>query len=193
MPKETPQQRLKRYAKLVPDEDAIRLLLNALEHTETDLADYSVALIGQTFVERALELAILAKLAPFDEEANRQIFSYDSNGPASDFAAKIKIGYVLGLFGPQTKKDLNLIREVRNAFAHSLQAISFKTQEVAEMCKLFSLQPMVRIRIAGVSQASRSRYIEVTTILAGRLKIAIERTPLVDQITAVEMLRRGLP
>jgi len=83
MASETPAQRLKRFSKLVPDEGAIRSLIQGLEKDTTGLADYAIALISQTFVEKALEIAIFANLAPYDEEANKRIFDYDNRGPIS--------------------------------------------------------------------------------------------------------------
>ena len=132
MASETPSQRLKRYSKLLPDESAVRAVIQNLEKETTDIADYAITLMCQTFVEKALEVAILAHLAPFDEDANKRIFDYDNRGPLSDFSAKIKFGYVMGIYGKNTKNDLDAIREIRNAFAHSLQPISFKTKEVIE-------------------------------------------------------------
>jgi hypothetical protein len=189
---ETPSQRLRRYSKLVPDEAAIRKLLQDLEKDTTGLADYAITLICQTFVERALEIAILAYLAPDDEEANKRIFNYDHRGPISDFSAKIKMGYVLGIFGKTTRSDLDLIREIRNAFAHSLQPISYKTKEVTDMCDRLAIQSMVRITVAGHTPTARQRYISATTILAGRLKTAIERNPVVDLNTLLKRFRRAL-
>jgi hypothetical protein len=192
MASETPAQRLKRFSKLVPDESAIRGLIQDLEKDKTGLADYAIALICQTFVEKALEIAIFASLAPYDEEANKRIFDYDNRGPIADFSAKIKLGYVMGIFGKETKADLDLIREIRNAFAHSLQPISFETKEVIDMCGRLAIQPMAQIRVAGFPPTARQRYISATTILAGRLKIAIERSPAVDLTLHIKRFRRGL-
>jgi hypothetical protein len=40
----------------------------------------------------------------------------------------------LGIFGQQTRADLNCIRDIRNAFAHSRALISFATPEVRDAC-----------------------------------------------------------
>jgi hypothetical protein len=61
---------------------------------------------------------------------------FEERGPLSDFASKIQVGYAMGLFGPKTKQDLGLIREIRNAFAHSLALISFDTKEIADVCHM---------------------------------------------------------
>src|SRR5215469_4374806 len=48
---------------------------------------------------------------------------------------KIKIGYALNIFGINTYNELNIIREIRNAFAHSLHQITFSVPEVKQHCE----------------------------------------------------------
>jgi hypothetical protein len=192
MASETPAQRLKRFSKLVPDEGTIRALIYDLEKKDDELADYAIALICATFVEKAIEVAILAHLAPNDEEANKRIFSYDYRGPISDFSAKIKVGYAMGIYGPKTRSDLDLIRDIRNAFAHSLQPISFKTGEVGEMCERFQTKSRVRITVVGVEKTARQRYIEITILLAGLLKVALQQQPVVAIARQIGRFQRGL-
>jgi hypothetical protein len=44
------------------------------------------------------------------------------------------MAFVLGLIGPETRKDLDYVREIRNAFAHAKNIISFDTPEVVTVC-----------------------------------------------------------
>jgi hypothetical protein len=189
---EKASDRLRRYSKQIPSEDAMRRIVQNLEREDTDYADYAIALICATFVEKALEAAILAHLAPFDEAANKRLFEYENRGPISDFSAKIKLAYSLGIFGEETKRDLDVIREIRNVFAHSGQSTSFKTDEVAEMCKLFKVQPAVRVVIVGVESTARQKYVKAATTIGGRLKIALERQPAVEASRVIGRFRRVL-
>ncbi len=190
---EKPEQRLKRFAAAIPSEEEMRKIIQDLEKENSALADYAIALICQTFVERALEVAISAQLNPLDEQANQRLFDYSANGPISDFAAKIKLGYSMGIFGQLTKNDLNRIREIRNAFAHSLQSTSFATPEIAEICEMFQVPELVRIRIAGFPPTARKKYITQTTMIAGRLKVGLNRHELVEVIRAWQKIQRVLP
>jgi hypothetical protein len=54
------------------------------------------------------------------------------------FAYKISKAEGLGLIGSQTTSNLEVIRLVRNAFAHSLSEIEFTTPEVERACSLLS-------------------------------------------------------
>ena len=64
-------------------------------------------------------------------------------GPLQSFGARIKLGQALGLYGEVTRRNLDLIRKVRNDFAHSvveenqnrrLEKMSFAFHTVADRC-----------------------------------------------------------
>ena len=59
---------------------------------------------------------------------------FTNNGALQDFSARIKIAYAFNVIGPGAYADLNLLREIRNAFAHSAQSLSFNSPDVAEIC-----------------------------------------------------------
>jgi DNA-binding MltR family transcriptional regulator len=61
----------------------------------------------------------------------------ENTGPLATFSARIDFGYALGLYGKKAKRDLNLVREIRNAFVHSHRHIDFETPEVVELCRTF--------------------------------------------------------
>jgi hypothetical protein len=61
----------------------------------------------------------------------------DRDGVLSNFARKIDLGYALALYDEQIRKDLHILRNIRNAFAHTLIPIAFDTPQVsAEVIKL---------------------------------------------------------
>src|SRR5580700_8908070 len=57
---------------------------------------------------------------------------------SSDFAAKIKKAFTHSIIGPDTKKNLEVIKEIRNFFAHSLSEIEFTTLEVERACAMLT-------------------------------------------------------
>jgi mannitol operon repressor len=56
------------------------------------------------------------------------------NAPIGTFSAKMKSAYALGLISEDEFHDFELIRRIRNYFAHSMTA-SFDEQEVKSRCK----------------------------------------------------------
>jgi hypothetical protein len=60
---------------------------------------------------------------------------FDYRGPLGDFSSKILVAYAFNMVGPETRHDLDLIRMLRNEWAHSRRSFGFDTKEVAEVCK----------------------------------------------------------
>jgi hypothetical protein len=85
------------------------------------------AIMGAEFAEDAL--ALKSKTIELSSQVANEIFL---NGPLSSFSSKILLGFALGLYGPVVKKDLNVIRNIRNAFAHAMMPITFDSPEVAD-------------------------------------------------------------
>jgi hypothetical protein len=99
-------------------------------HSESDR---SAAIIGAAFVEDALQRALLSRMrSPLKSEDRKRLFG--ANAPLSSFAGKIIIAYATYLIGPQTRDDFDCVREIRNAFAHTVGSLSFETPQVAVHC-----------------------------------------------------------
>jgi DNA-binding MltR family transcriptional regulator len=49
----------------------------------------------------------------------------DERGPLRSFAAKITIGHAFGIYDAKVDHDLNIVRTIRNAFAHSKKLLDF--------------------------------------------------------------------
>jgi DNA-binding MltR family transcriptional regulator len=63
---------------------------------------------------------------------------FDGTAPLSTFSAKIKIAYAMGIIGKLTRHDLEKLREIRNAFAHSIRHLSFDLPEIANIVESFN-------------------------------------------------------
>ncbi len=58
------------------------------------------------------------------------------NAPFGTFSSKIYGCSALGLISPDEEHDIQLIRKIRNDFAHQL-GVSFQTKEIADRCEAF--------------------------------------------------------
>ena len=87
--------------------------------------DRGAAILLAANLESSLQIAIERK----EPTANR----------TATFERKIRKGYALGLFGDETKNNLDLIRWIRNAFAHSPSPVRFSTAEIESACALLKL------------------------------------------------------
>ncbi|MFZ1430127.1 MAG: hypothetical protein WAS21_25555 [Geminicoccaceae bacterium] len=82
-------------------------------------------------VEDSLQAAIQRRMRPQSADEIDRLF--DGQGPLSTFSAKIMVGYAISAIGPEQKRALTSIKEVRNAFAH-IPDLSFKTKEISDVC-----------------------------------------------------------
>jgi hypothetical protein len=59
-----------------------------------------------------------------------------NNGPIGTFSARIKIASALAWINSDVEHDLDVVRKVRNDFAHSFDHdLSFDTQSIADKCR----------------------------------------------------------
>jgi hypothetical protein len=115
----------KKYA----DEEPTSADRNALNIDLYSASDRAAAVLWGSLVDRAVERLIRTAMRPKGVD---DIF--DHNGPCGSFSNKIQIAYALELFGTKTRHDLNLIRTLRNGFAHSRKPMRFTTPVVRKIC-----------------------------------------------------------
>lgn len=94
-------------------------------HSESDRA---VALVGGAVVEQCLHDALLVHLHK-DKRLTDRLFHPSS--ALGSFAIKIDLGYLVGLYGDGARSELNLIRKIRNEFAHNLEVQTFAAEPVS--------------------------------------------------------------
>lgn len=99
-------------------------------------SDRDAALIYGAMVENYLERAIATHFV--SGESTTALFSYRSSGPLATFAAKIQIGYALGVYEERMRSDLRWIKNIRNAFAHVRKKIDFSTPAIADACSMLT-------------------------------------------------------
>jgi len=101
----------------------------------TEFEDRATVLIAGALLDQALEAAILTHFVNLNKNEKRDIFSGEVNGPLSSFAHKIRISYALGIIGKNAKEDLNVIKAIRNAFAHAFDHVDFSTETIKLACE----------------------------------------------------------
>lgn len=84
------------------------------------------ALIAASLIEEMLEEILRGFL--LDNSATKKLFD-DPNAPLSTFSAKASASRALGLISAKEFSDIELIRKIRNAFAHSVMC-SFENEKV---------------------------------------------------------------
>lgn len=104
-------------------EDLAKLLLEV-----RDMEDRAAVIVSVSLLENALEDMLREHTSDLSKSEKRKLF--DANGPLATLASKILIARAFRLIDKDWAKDLDKIREIRNAFAHSPFSLSFKTKEI---------------------------------------------------------------
>jgi len=91
--------------------------------------------LAATSIEDCLELKILDLMPVLktDEQMRKKLFEND--GAVSSFSRKNEMAYALGIISQKTRKEIDLIREIRNACAHSRKPLSMERLELLEASK----------------------------------------------------------
>ena len=77
----------------------------------------------------------------------------------ADFSSKIKMAYALGVGAEHTRDDLNIIRSIRNFFAHTPRVVSLSEDYIqSEINKLYVVNDAPMLLLAGFNQKQRFAY-----------------------------------
>lgn len=102
-------------------------------HKETDRA---AGILAGSFVECSLRDFLLAFL--INDAAVCELFD-GPYAPLSTFSARAKLCFAMGLISKGFLRNLDIVREIRNHFAHHPLATSFANPEVEHLCFELSL------------------------------------------------------
>ena len=99
-------------------------------------SDRGVILVGTMFLDEGLEGLIRAKF----QDKRRKIKGITNGlfgpvGPLGTFWAKIRLAYALDLIAAYEYRDLELLRTIRNRFAHKIEAVGFADTEVMKLAE----------------------------------------------------------
>jgi hypothetical protein len=123
-----------------------------------------VALLVCAFLDNCLAIAIWAALP--NKIAAERLF--EDRNPLDSFSAKIAMGHALGLYGNQTRRNLDILREIRNLFAHEATLLTFATSEIVQACQELNIPgapknlPVPNLR----ANTARDRYVVTGIVIA---------------------------
>lgn len=130
-------------------------------------SDRASALVGAAVVEHYLQAALTARFAV----KNRKFLDeslYSHSGPFGTFSAKIAGAYAMGLIGPVMFRDLNLVRRIRNDFAHEPNPVSFDESSISSRCSEISW--IASWRKDGVQLGNRkTEFVHAVAAMSGLL------------------------
>lgn len=102
------------------------------------------ALVGCSVIEQALRTLLLSKMPNLTENESDALF-YDKHATLASLSSRIEVAYALGAIDSAERDDLNRIRRIRNAFAHSPAPLTFEHELVANECALLTPPPFPKV------------------------------------------------
>ena len=122
----------------------------------TNETDRGAALFAAAHLDERLG-AVLSAFLVADEAVAKPFFS--GTGALATFSARIDMVYLVGLVPASVRRELHLVRKIRNDFAHSAKALHFNDATIASKCQALGL--------ASFADEPRSQFIQATMSLAG--------------------------
>lgn len=133
-------------------------------HTESDRA---AAILAGSYLEVLLEKLLRTKFIqnPVVEDL------FKGNGALSTFSSRIMLCFALDYISENTYRDLNLVRRIRNHFAHNIETASFEDPEVHSRCAELSLvkQTLKSGQEEYLPQDARSQFLISVGIMNQRI------------------------
>jgi len=104
---------------------------NDVQKELTEQTDRGAALVAAAYLDDALK-EMLQKY--FAGEQRTVDGAFKGNGLVASFSNRIALAYFLGLLTETERRDMNLIRRIRNDFAHVHESISFNEPPSSQRC-----------------------------------------------------------
>jgi DNA-binding MltR family transcriptional regulator len=110
---------------------------------ETKLeGDRACALILAANIDNRLRDLLMAFFVEMSNNQKDALFK--GNGALSTFSSVTRVAFASGLLSNDEFNDINIIRDIRNLFAHQEQGWSFSTEKVAQLCKSLKMPTTLR-------------------------------------------------
>lgn len=171
------KNRLRELSKAPPTPPEIQKLMKALDGE----ADFAVAITAGALLETALERLIVAKLKRHSKKSLEELFGF--NGPMGTFSSKIQIADAFGLISSNMARELHVIRNLRNAFAHSRVPLTFANPLIESELKGMIIPTTIREHAQDMALKGRSNFLLTTRILLILLEVGLKGNSSPDGIS----------
>lgn len=154
---------------IVPDENNTLAELNRFLALVSGQDDRAMVLSLATFIEDSLGRLLLAYFR--NCKATRELVD-GFNAPLGTLGARIKAVYAFGLATEDQYKDMEILRKVRNLFAHNWEGISLDHQDIKAMVGQLS---GYTIRHAPIEGGPRERLLGTLSSCCIELQVFLGR------------------
>jgi hypothetical protein len=151
--------------------------------------DRAAAVLAVAYLDSRLETLLRTKFVAgpkfVEDLLTRQ-------GGLSSFSARISIAYAVGLISMRSAKDLHLVRQIRNDFAHQLHGLSFKTHGIASRVAKFNILQALRDKrgeAIPLPNDPRKRFnLSVALLILNAIETRIREMPKFQEATGAAVI-----
>lgn len=108
-----------------PGHDLLRAVQGALISDQG-----SKAILQAARLEKQLQLLLMTLMPKASKTLKDKLFDYP--GALSTFSSKIELCFAMNLISAQLQADLHALRNIRNAFAHSVAVLDLRSEEIVK-------------------------------------------------------------
>jgi hypothetical protein len=160
-------------------QDELEFKIDDMFHLESAISqvfngdERTIGVLGGSLVDNSLEYALKFHFAG-DQKTIDSLFSISNQ--LGTFSSRINLSFAMGIVGSITHKNMDAIREVRNAFAHQilmishissenksstleLKPVSFRTREIVSWCN--SLKDMTGWNVFSGDESPKEKYMKM--------------------------------
>lgn len=131
--------------------------------------DRAAAVLGGSYLDSFLESALRSVLVT----GARVDAMFDGPGaPLGSFSNKTAVAFALGLIEEPMARDIDLVRKVRNHFAHQIWDATFDSPPVSGWCQSLGLVSSLRSEAGDPVELSEPRVRYLLTIALTTTRIA---------------------
>jgi DNA-binding MltR family transcriptional regulator len=117
--------------------------LQAIHEIDTS-DDRAIGIAAGAFLEDHLTIALKARFHQ-DEKILNEMFRI--SGPLGNFGTKINLAYLMGLCSKETWKEMQVIKDIRNEFAHKGMTRNFESQRVKALANNLTFGKRIGVTI----------------------------------------------
>jgi DNA-binding MltR family transcriptional regulator len=145
-------------------------------------SDRGLVIIGAAHLEDSLE-QLLRDCCLSDADSAKNVVDplFRVYAPLSTFSSKINVAFAFGIINEKLYKALELIRKLRNDFAHESETVTFLTPKYAAR-----LRALLNIVVSDPKERASIEGDELVLPGSGRIKIGARE--IIDQVSFLHVL-----
>jgi DNA-binding MltR family transcriptional regulator len=142
------------------------------------------AIAATAYLDLLLRAVLEKHMRPFPDLHDKL---FENRGALQDFSARIQIAFAFKVIGTGPYNDLCIMREIRNAFAHSAESFEFDRDDVAALCNDLWFPRHIYYEKKPNPNTPREKFVRALELIIDALAEVLIRPPHMAPPTFIQM------